>query len=362
MTRLLSLCALSVAALVAAGCGSSETTKSACDLVSQTAVSAQAKRLVGSGPASLTATDEETPGLSVCRYHAPDLSVRVSIDSNQHAPRRFWYRLTEQWEFYAGDQRRKPVLVPGVGDDQSAFGGAGAYWVAANHQLIALSGQRIVIVTVGAGDARPADALAAATRLARLITRADGAKSQPVRELAGRSNQVEVFAPLSGAVVRARSVVVRGAVAPETAKVRVNGAPAATHPGGFFSTRVRLRRGRNEIRVIASRGSRTIDEQTVTPRRGASPAEAAVQLVRGSRGRLPDLRTQRLDVALAVLHALGLRYREATVQPGKVVPARWTVCSSKPSHGEPVERGRRVLLFVAPGRFDKPSTTDCVAD
>ena len=79
-------------------------------------------------------------------------------------------------------------------------------------------------------------------------------------------------------------------------------------------------------------------------------------------GRLPDLRTQRLDVALAILRELGLRYSEATVQPGQVVPARWTVCSTKPSQGERVERGRRVLLFVAPGRFDKPSTTDCVAD
>jgi hypothetical protein len=362
MRRRFALLLLPAAILVTTGCGGSENAKSACELVSKTAVSAQAQRLLGSGSAALTATDEETPGLSVCRYHGRNLSVRVSIDSNLRAPRRFWNRLTEQWEFYSGDEQRKPVLITGVGDDQSAFGGAGAYWVAANHQLIALSGKRIVIVTVGAGDAKPADALAAATRLARLVTRASGGEGQPARELAGRDNQVEVFAPLPGALVRSPSVVVRGAVAPETAQVRVNGALASTHPGGFFSARVKLRRGRNTIHVVASKGSRMIDEQTVAVRRGASPTEAAAQLVRASHGRLPDLRTQRLDVALAVLRALGVRHREATVQPGRVVPATWTVCSTKPAHGEQVPRGRRVLLFVAPGRFDKPSTTDCVAD
>jgi hypothetical protein len=311
----------------------------------------------------VTAAADETSGLSVCRYRGRDVSVRVSIDANSHAPRRFWYRLTEQWEFYAGDESRKPVLVSGVGDDRSAFGGAGAYWVAANHQLIALAGQRIVIVTVGAGDAPPAKARATAIRLARLVTRAGGAKQQPARQLPAPSNQVEVFSPLGGTLVRAPSVTLRGAVAPEDAQVRVDGHRARTRPGGFFSTHVPLDRGPNDIVVVAERAGRTIDEQHVTVRRGASPAEAAAALVRSSRGgRLPDLRTQRLDVALAVLRSLGLRHTEATVQPGTVVPATWTVCSSKPAQGAKVPRGRKVLLFVAPGRFDKPSTTDCVSD
>ena len=361
MSRLLSLCALALAAALAAGCGSSSTSQTACELVSKTAVSAQAKRLVGDGLGTLSTTGEETPGLSVCRYHGRDLSVRVSIDSNLRAPRRFWNRLTEQWEFYAGDDARKPVLVNGVGDDQSAFGGAGAYWVDANHQLIALSGQRIVIVTLGAARAKSADALAVATRLARMVTRSGGAKSQPARELPSGGRGVEIFAPLAGALVRASSVVVRGAVVPADARVRVGGHRVVTH-NGLFSGRVALSRGANRIHVVATRGGQTVGEARVAVRRGASPAEAAAQLVRRAHGRLPDLRTQRLDVALAVLKAMGLRHREATVQPGRVVPSGWTICSTKPARGERPRAGSRVLLFVAPGRFDKPSTTDCVSD
>lgn len=262
-----------VVALAIAGCGGSSEPRSACDLVSGTAVSVQAKRLLRSTPAPLIATAEETPGLSVCRYRAHGLSVRVSVDTNAHAPRRFWYRLTEQWEFYAGDDRRKPVLVNGVGDDQSAFGGAGAYWVGANHQLIALSGERLVIVTVGAADASPAQARAAAIRLALLVTRADGAKAQPARELPAPSNQVEVFSPLGGALVRAPSVTLRGAVAPADAEVRVDGHRARKRPGGLFTTQVALGRGRNAIVVVAERAGRTIDEQHVAVRRGASPAD-----------------------------------------------------------------------------------------
>lgn len=350
------------AALLAAGCGSSRKQQSACDLVTKSAVSAQAQRLVGPGAGAVTATADETPGLSVCLYRGRDLSVRVSIDTNTRAPVRFYNRITEQWEFYAGDATRKPVLVNGVGDDQTAFGGAGAYWVAASNQLIALSNGRLVIVTVGAADAKPKQARAAAIRLARMITRSGGGKQQQARAELTPANQVQVFSPLAGTLVRAPTVAVHGAVVPADAQVRIDGRRARTRPGGFFFGHVPLTRGRNEISVVATRGSRDIDEQRIVVRRGASPAEAAAQLVRRSQGRLPDLRTQRLDVALAVLRALGLGHREATVQPGRVVPATWTVCSTKPAQGERIRRGRRVLVFVAPGRFDKPSTTDCVAD
>jgi hypothetical protein len=134
-----------------------------CKRVRPTAV-ARAVRRPG---AELEATPSNSLDLSVCQWHAPGVRVQMIADSAPRAQLRFFNQLAEQQQFFNADPQRRPYQVRGVGDD-SAYGGAGAWWTRTKAQLVAYSKNRILRIRVigrGFGDA---EKRRAAARLGRL--------------------------------------------------------------------------------------------------------------------------------------------------------------------------------------------------
>jgi hypothetical protein len=115
----------------------------------------------------LEATPNDSLDLSVCRWHAPGVGVQMIADSAPRAQLRYYNQLSEQLQFYNADPKRRPYQIKGVGQD-SAYGGAGAWWTRTKGQLVAYSRNRILRIRVvgrGFGDA---DKRRAASRLGRL--------------------------------------------------------------------------------------------------------------------------------------------------------------------------------------------------
>jgi hypothetical protein len=142
----------------------------ACELVRWPAVR---RAVVGAGaaaPRSATARDTHSLDLSVCDWSAGGVgNVRLIVDSAPKAQLRYYNQLAEQLEYHNRDAStgQRPVQIRGVGED-SAYGGAGAWWTPTRKQLVGYARQRIVRVRVvvrGLGDA---GRRRVATRLARL--------------------------------------------------------------------------------------------------------------------------------------------------------------------------------------------------
>jgi hypothetical protein len=308
---------------------------------------------------ALSSTLDESPGLSVCHWTGGGASVRVTIDAAPQAPLRYFHRITEQYEFHSGDPHREPRLVYDVGDDARASGGAGAYWVEANGQLIAQRGDRLVIVTLHAPEVPAEKARKAATGLALAALEGAGGKRGGAPATDRQANLFAVITPGSGAAVHDSRVEVAGTAA-KGVRVRVGGR-SAKQKEGIWRAQVRLRRGRNHIEVEARAGTRR-ERRTIDVERGESADVVAAKLVRGSRGRLPDLRTETVQIAQIVAADLGVRVKVVPVVHGQVRADRWTVCRTRPFDGERLRRGERVKLFVAPMRLDRASGTDCRQD
>lgn len=85
--------------------------------------------------------------LSVCDWRAKGVRVQMMLDSAPRAELRYYNQLSEQLQFYNADPRRRPYQIKGVGDD-SAYGGAGAWWTRTKGQLVAYSKNRILRVRV----------------------------------------------------------------------------------------------------------------------------------------------------------------------------------------------------------------------
>jgi hypothetical protein len=117
--------------------------------------------------ARLEATPNDSLDLSVCDWRGPGLRVQMMADSAPRAQLRYFNQLSEQLQFYNSDPTRRPYQIKGVGQD-SAYGGAGAWWTRTKSQLVAYSKNRILRVRVvgrGLGDAAKRRA---AARLGRL--------------------------------------------------------------------------------------------------------------------------------------------------------------------------------------------------
>ncbi len=92
------------------------------------------------------------------------------VDSAPRAQLRYYNLLSEQHEYHNADAANKARQIKGVGED-SAYGGAGAWWTRSRNQLVAYDQDKIVKVRVnvqGFGDRK---ARAAAVRLAKRAVR-----------------------------------------------------------------------------------------------------------------------------------------------------------------------------------------------
>jgi hypothetical protein len=119
-------------------------------------------------PARLQAEPNNSLDLTICEWHGGPARVKLLVDSAPRAQLRYYNLLSEQHEFHNSDPARKARQIKGVGED-SAYGGAGAWWTRATRQLVAYDRDTIVKVRVnvrGFGDREARTAAVAITRRA----------------------------------------------------------------------------------------------------------------------------------------------------------------------------------------------------
>jgi hypothetical protein len=114
-------------------------TRRACSLFSP----AEVARLVRRPGLSFTASSNNSTDLSICDWRGGGIRVELVLDTAPRAQLRFYNQLSEQLEYYNQDPRRRPYQLKHVGDD-SAYGGAGAWWTRTKKQLIAYADNRIL--------------------------------------------------------------------------------------------------------------------------------------------------------------------------------------------------------------------------
>ena len=128
-------------------------------------------RAVGSKPGVLVSRPNNSLDLSICEWHGgPVRSVKLLVDSAPRAQLRYYNLLAEQHEFHNADPARKARQIKGVGQD-SAYGGAGAWWTRATRQLVAYDRDKMVKVRVNVNGFGDREARAAAVVLARRAVR-----------------------------------------------------------------------------------------------------------------------------------------------------------------------------------------------
>jgi hypothetical protein len=139
----------------------------ACDVLSGRFVA----RSVGAGQGALDAEPNNSLDLTICEWHGgPVRSVQLLVDSAPRAQLRYYNLLAEQHEFHNADPGRKARQIKGVGED-SAYGGAGAWWTRATRQLVAYDHDKIVKVRVNVRGFDDHSARLAAVRLATRAVR-----------------------------------------------------------------------------------------------------------------------------------------------------------------------------------------------
>src|SRR5215213_3704018 len=113
----------------------------ACSLLSPSEIARLLRRPeLGLKPSANNSTD-----LSICDWRAGGVRVELVLDTAPRAELRFYNQHSEQLEYYNQDRLRRPYQVRHVGDD-SAYGGAGAWWTRSKKQLIAYADNRILRV------------------------------------------------------------------------------------------------------------------------------------------------------------------------------------------------------------------------
>jgi hypothetical protein len=137
----------------------------ACEVLSERVVAAAV------GGARLEAKPNNSLDLTICEWHGgPVGSVKLLVDSAPRAQLRYYNLLAEQHEFHNSDPARKARQIKGVGQD-SAYGGAGAWWTRATRQLVAYDHDKMVKVRVNVRGFGDHEARSAAVRLARRAVR-----------------------------------------------------------------------------------------------------------------------------------------------------------------------------------------------
>ena len=137
----------------------------ACSVLSEPLVS----RSIGS-TSTLRATPNNSLDLSICDWDRPGKHVKLMVDTAPKAQLRYYNLLSEQHEYYNADPGLKARQIKGVGED-SAYGGAGAWWTRARNQLVAYDHDKIIKVRVNVRGFSDARARATAVRLAKKAVR-----------------------------------------------------------------------------------------------------------------------------------------------------------------------------------------------
>ena len=139
----------------------------ACDALSTAFVA----HSVGTQAARLDAQPNNSLDLTICVWHGgPVRSVKLLVDSAPRAQLRYYNLLAEQHEFHNSDPARKARQIKGIGED-SAYGGAGAWWTRATRQLVAYDHDKMVKIRVNVRGFDDHAARAAAVRLAKRAVR-----------------------------------------------------------------------------------------------------------------------------------------------------------------------------------------------
>jgi hypothetical protein len=148
--------------------GESGTLKaSACEVVPTRLVA----RAVGVRAAGLDARPNDSLDLTICEWQGgPVRHVKLMVDSAPRAQLRYYNLLSEQHEFHNADPARKARQIKGVGED-SAYGGAGAWWTRATRQLVAYDRERMIKVRVNVRAFGDREARATAVTLAKRAVR-----------------------------------------------------------------------------------------------------------------------------------------------------------------------------------------------
>jgi hypothetical protein len=118
----------------------------------------------------MRATPNDSLDLTICDWHARAARVKLLIDSAPRAQLRYYNLLAEQHEFHNADPARKARQIKGVGED-SAYGGAGAWWTRATRQLVAYDSDKIFKLRVNVTGFGDRAARRAAVKLARRAVR-----------------------------------------------------------------------------------------------------------------------------------------------------------------------------------------------
>jgi hypothetical protein len=104
----------------------------------------------------LSPSANDSLDLSICEWDGPGKHVKLMVDTAPKAQLRYYNLLAEQHEYYNADPELKARQIKGVGED-SAYGGAGAWWTRGRNQLVVYDHNKILKVRVnvdGWSDAR----------------------------------------------------------------------------------------------------------------------------------------------------------------------------------------------------------------
>jgi hypothetical protein len=137
----------------------------ACSVISSSRVA----RTIGV-PTPLRPAPNNSLDLSICDWDGRGAHVKLMVDTAPKAQLRYYNLLAEQHEYYNADPGLKARQIKGVGED-SAYGGAGAWWTRARNQLVAYDHDKIVKLRVNVRGFSDAKARAAAVRLGKRAVR-----------------------------------------------------------------------------------------------------------------------------------------------------------------------------------------------
>jgi hypothetical protein len=114
------------------------------------------------GEPRVRAIANDSTDLSICDWRGGGKRAELVLDTAPKAQLRYYNQLAEQLQFHNPEPTSRPHQLKHVGDD-SAYGGAGAWWTPSKEQLVAYRDDRIL--RVRAPDRK------SAVRLARLAFR-----------------------------------------------------------------------------------------------------------------------------------------------------------------------------------------------
>jgi hypothetical protein len=181
VSRLAAVTAAAVLAALVAGCGggsSAPATSTAPEARPPGLDAAACRRLTpavraaiaqagGRRRVPLRRSAQPSPRLSACIYLGPGTQVTVHLDTAYRSRRRFFYRTDEAIQFSFDDPQRRPRAVPGVGDGNVED--RGATWTPASRELLAIRGNRLLILDLYVRGAGSEASKLAAARLARRV-------------------------------------------------------------------------------------------------------------------------------------------------------------------------------------------------